>query len=90
MNTRKLTAQKAILASCICLALAACSDSESTSVPAADDPVVTDPGGDPPDSEVDIAEPDFSVVLFDEQSATVDNLFFSTGSRDQFRVRRSE
>ena len=76
MNTRKLTAQKAILASCICLALAACSDSDSTSVPAADDPVVTDPGGDPPDSEVDIAEPDFSVVLFDEQSATVDNLFF--------------
>lgn len=76
MKTGKLIGEKAILTSCICLALTACSNSDSTSSPAVNDPIVTDPVGDHPDTGTDPAEPEFSVALFGEQSAIVDNPWF--------------
>ena len=76
MKTGKLVGEKAILTSCICLALAGCSNNDSTSTPAVNDPVVTGPDIGQPDTGTDPAEPEFSMALFDEQSATVDNPWF--------------
>ncbi len=86
MKTGKLVGEKAILTSCICLALAGCSNNDSNSTPAVNDPVVTGPDIAQPDTVTDPAEPEFSMALFDELSATVDNPWFplEPGTSAQF------